>query len=248
MNALAAFVITITGAVGFFVFGLGLEVSVALVIVALLLRLSKSARKLGRFVELLAVFAFVSFLLAEFGIYYPYSYVVILTAMIPVVLMEGSWSEVLFFLPGLTARYFRHALVLALAASLVFVSYLHLRPLKAAANPVPAGWPADVLVVLGLGFAVYVALFEETLFRSILFARAEAATGTASAIFLQAFFYGLMHYRSGVPNGWAGVGMMFALAVGLGWLVRLTRSIYLSMMVRFITVFVIFLTLMVLRH
>jgi membrane protease YdiL (CAAX protease family) len=243
MIILAAFLITVAGGIGFFVLGLTLEVSVALLLVALLLRLASSTRKLGRFVEVLALFALVSFALGELGIHYPYSYILILSAMLPVVLMEGSWSEVLFFMPGLTGRFTKQAVTLALLASLGLALYLWLRSPAPADNPVPAGWPVDALVILGLGFSVYVALFEETIFRSILFARAEAATGTTSAIFLQAVFYGFLHYRSGMPNGWEGVGSMFALGLGLGWLVRLSRSIYLSMMVRFITVFVVFLTL-----
>lgn len=239
-----AFLITSLAGVGFFVFGFTLQIAAGLVLLALLLRWRPTTRRLGQYVELLAVFTVVSFVLTEFGIHYPYSYILILTAMMPVALLEGPWSETLLYMPGLTARFARPALIYGVLGSLALSLLLILYRPAVADNPVPAGWPVDALVILGLGFAVYVALFEETIFRSMLFARAEAAAGTTSAVFFQALFYGFLHYRSGIPKGWLGVAVMCALAIGLGWLVRTTRSVYLPILVRFLTALSVYITLL----
>ncbi|MCH8872733.1 CPBP family intramembrane metalloprotease [candidate division KSB1 bacterium] len=135
------------------------------------------------------------------------------------------------------------ALLIAAVSSLVFGTLVFVR-ISTIENPIPLDWPTDALIVLGLGFAFYLAIMEETIFRSFIFERTQQAAGSTYAVPIQGAFYGLMYYKTGVPSGVGGVifGSLFGMA--LGYLVKKSGSIYLSMMVNVIVTFIIFLELL----
>ena len=214
-----------------------------LFLLVLFTRFNLKTKALGRFSEILFVFCLISFIINTLGINYPESLIIIWTFLIILIFYEGpEWSK-LFFGFGETKTYFKLALLIAAVSSLVFGTLVFVR-ISTIENPIPLDWPTDALIVLGLGFAFYLAIMEETIFRSFIFERTQQAAGSTYAVPIQGAFYGLMYYKTGVPSGVGGVifGSLFGMA--LGYLVKKSGSIYLSMMVNVIVTFIIFLELL----
>jgi membrane protease YdiL (CAAX protease family) len=77
--------------------------------------------------------------------------------------------------------------------------------------------PVWALPFAGLGFALLNAAMEEISFRGIIFDALRGVLGTEPApLWVQAFLFGALHYRTGFPDGPAGVAMTFAFGVALG--------------------------------
>ena len=110
-------------------------------------------------------------------------------------------------------------------------------------NPVPLEWPIDASLILGLGFALYMAITNEIIFRSVLFQRIQAAAGSGAANFLQALFFGFMWYKTPVTNGVHGILLGGTFGLALGYLTPKSGSIYLSMFVHFLAIFMLFIEL-----
>jgi hypothetical protein len=80
--------------------------------------------------------------------------------------------------------------------------------------------PASVLggsVIAGIGFAVSNALFEELIFRGILFDAVESEWGGRIAVLGTGALFGFGHLH-GYPPGYLGAGMAAVYGVSLGWL------------------------------
>ncbi len=237
--------IAVTCGIGFFVIDKTLWLLPALFLLVLFTRFNVKTKAFGKFNEIIFVFCLISFIINELGISGPESLIIILTFLTLLIFYEGpEWSK-LFFGFGETKAYFKTALLVAAGSSLVFgiVVFWDISNVK---NPIPLEWPADALIVLGLGFAFYFAIMEETIFRSFIFERAQGAAGSTYAVPIQGAFYGLMYYKTGVPGGVAGVVVGTLFGVALGYLVKKSGSIYLSMMVHVIVTFIIFLELLIL--
>lgn len=243
MIAILGFIIATITSVAYYVFAQGLWVVVGLFVLTLATRFNRKMVDFGRLLEILFVFFLIAFVIFKLdAITYPYSLILILTALVALIFLEGpEWSK-LYFSPGKTRTFLRQALIIALSTSVVFGAWIFFRmpPQK---NPVPVNWPIDALIVAGIGFALYLAIMEEIIFRSFIFQRAKSAAGTKWAMPIQGTVYGLMHYRAGVPNGWEGVILAGLYGVGLGYLVKKSDSIYLSMLVNFLVTLVIFIEL-----
>jgi len=244
INILILLVTLILGIV-YFVLGKAVWLLAALFLLVLLTRFNAKTKELGKYSEILFVFCLISFIINTLGINYPESLVIVLTFLILLIFYEGpAWSK-LFFGFGETKTYFNTALLIAAASSLVFGAMIFFRR-STIENPIPLEWPADALIVLGLGFAFYLAIVEETIFRSFIFERAQGAAGSTYAVAIQGAFYGLMYYKTGVPAGIEGVVLGSLFGIALGYLVKKSGSIYLSMMVHVIVTFLVFLELLVL--
>lgn len=241
IQILALCTAVVTG-IGYFVFGQGIWVMSGLLLLTLLTRFNKRTQAFGKLVEILFIFCLISFLINQFGIYYPYSLIIVLTFLVILIFLEGpQWSQ-LYFLPGKSKNYFRLSMSFTAAIGLLYFLWIYFKS-SSIQNPVPVHWPIDTLIVLGFGFAIYLSIVEEIIFRSFIFERAKAVAGTNWAIPIQGSFYGLMHYRSGVPNGFEGVILGGLFGMGLGYLVKKTSSIYLSMFVHFIVTLLVFVEL-----
>lgn len=206
-------------------------------------RFNPKTKEFGKYSEILFVFCLISFIINTLGINYPESLIIIWTFLILLIFYEGpEWSK-LFFGFGETKIYFKLALLIAAVSSLVFGTLIFFR-ISTIENPIPLDWPTDVLIVLGLGFAFYLAIMEETIFRSFIFERAQGAAGSDYAVVIQGIFYGLMYYKTGVPGGIEGTVLGSLFGIALGYLVKKSGSIYLPMMVNVIVTFIIFLELL----
>ncbi|MFQ5705908.1 MAG: CPBP family intramembrane glutamic endopeptidase [bacterium] len=245
MISFLVFITAIIAGIGYFVLGQGLWVIVALLVVTLATRFREQTKSYGRFVEVVFLFCLVSFVIGQLGIHFPYSLIIVLASLIMLISLDGpAWGE-LYFLPALTHKYFKLSLVVAFLTLAVFGIWVFLK-VPAGENPVPLSWPLDTLIVMGVGFAFYLAIVEEIIFRSILLERVKSAAGINWAVPIQGTFYGLMHYRSGIPNGLGGVALVSCFGIGLGYLVKKSNSVYLSMLVNFVVTFLVFLELTVL--
>lgn len=245
----------------FFVLGKAIWTLAGLFVITIATRFNSKFEKFGKFTEMLFLFCLISFLTNQLsfadsirqqtrlqdapGISYPYSLIIIIAVLLLPVFYEGpEWSR-LFFAPGETKRYFKLSLGLTLFASIILGAAVFFQK-DGIENPVPLEWPIDTLIILGLGFAFYLAIIEETIFRSFILERAQSVVGMYYAIPIQGTFYGLMYYKSGVPGGAVGVISSALFGICLGYLVKKSGSIYLSMFVRFIVTFVLFLELTIL--
>ena len=244
INIFAVIVTVLTGLV-YFVLGQGLWLLPVLLLVIVFTRFREKTRELGKYVEMLFFFCLISVVINELGINYPYSLILILAALVILIFYEGpEWGR-LYFSVGKTKEFTRHSLLGAFLGVILLGGYIFFRR-NTLYNPVPLSWPIDALIIVGLGFAFYICIMEELLFRSFIYQRAEAATSPGLAVLLQGIFFGLMQYRIGVPSGLAGIVLGTLLGIALGYLVKKTNSIYLSMFARFIIVFVIFCELAIL--
>ena len=241
LTLLTAFV----SGIGYFVLGKALWVMIGLFLLTVIFRFNSKTQYFGKFVEILLIFCLISFLINELGIYYPYSLIIVLTSLVVAIFVEGpEWSK-LYFIPGKSNNNFKLSAILSLVVVLIFGLWIYFK-ISDIQNPVPLRWPLDSLIILGIGFAFYLSVIEEIIFRSFIFERAKSVAGTNWAIPVQGTFFGLMYYRSGVPNGLAGVILGGLFGMGLGYLVKKTGSIYLAMLVHFIVTFVIFVELTIL--
>ncbi len=230
---------------GYFVFGLQLWALGLLVLAALAARLNAGARPSGKLAEMLFLFLSLHLFLNELGIGYPYSLILILSGLSVMVFMEGPEWGALYFSFGSTARYFKLAVAIAAGLSAAIGLWIFYN-FEQIANPAPVAWPLDAVLVVALGFAVYMAITHEAIFRSYLMQRAVHALGGALGVSLMGVFYGLMYYRLPVINGVGGAGLGALLGVTLGWLTQKSDSIYLSMFVNFIVSGVVFMELIIL--
>ncbi len=242
---LAILSITLLSALAFFVLGVPLWTLAGLLLVTLLTRFRVRSRDMGRYFEMLLVFLAVWFFIRELNIGYPYSLILILAILVALIFYEGPEWGAFYFGAGQTGRYFRQALAAAVVFTILFGAFL-LYDFDIAENPAPYRWPLDVAVIAGIGFALYAALMHEILFRSFIYQRAVAATDDAFAVVVQALFYGLMYYNIPATNGPQGVVLGTLFGLTLGYLVKKSDSIYLSLFVNFIVVLVIFMELLVL--
>ncbi|MFQ5751616.1 MAG: CPBP family intramembrane glutamic endopeptidase, partial [bacterium] len=138
-----------------------------------------------------------------------------------------------------TKTYFKFSLILAIGSLLIFGSWIYFNISKIQ-NPVPVHWPFDTLIIIGIGFAIYLSVVEEIIFRSFIYERAKSATDAKIALPMQAALFGLMYYSHGIPDKIAGVILGSLLGMTSGYLVYKTNSIYLAILVHFIVTLGIF--------
>ena len=98
-----------------------------------------------------------------------------------------------------------------------------------------------LLILMGIGFAAINAVYEEGIFRSILFSYFSKEVGFIPALFLQAFWFSFMHYQTGFPSGSIGILMTFIFGIMMGYLVHRTRGILIPVIIHFVADISIFL-------
>ncbi len=100
--------------------------------------------------------------------------------------------------------------------------------------------PTLLLIPMGLGFAIINAVYEEFIFRSVLFSVFSKTIGFASALILQSIWFSFLHYQAGFPSGIVGAGLTFIFGLALGYLVKRTQGILLPIFIHFFADFSIF--------
>lgn len=242
MTQFISVIITLAGGVTLFVVGQAHWAVAVFLLTTLMTRFRADTSAIGKLFFMLFVFSAGSLALNEFGIHYPYSLILVLALLVVLIFYEGpEWGR-LYFGPGDTGRNFRFALLVIALGIIAFCGWIWFRR-AALPNPVPAGWPTDVLLVLGLGFAIYIGIVEEILFRSFILQRAREAVGDGAGLLLQASFYGLLHFRAGIPGNVDGAVLSAIWGLLLGLLVRKSGSIYLSMLAQTVVTLAIYIEL-----
>ncbi len=97
------------------------------------------------------------------------------------------------------------------------------------------------LVAAGIGFALVNAVYEEGIFRSILFSHFRAGTGLWPAVFLQAIWFSFLHYQAGFPSGISGIVLTFVFGLMTVYLLLRSGGILMPVLLHFIADFSIFL-------
>jgi membrane protease YdiL (CAAX protease family) len=196
------------------------------------------------------IFCLLTFVINELGIAYPYSNIFILTGLIGLFFLSGESWKGLYFGPGQTRHWTRRAFLIGLGFAAVVLILFALLPnnlQRLGVNPVPAGWPVDVLIVVGLGYALFSALMEETIFRSVMLAFSRSPLTPPLAVIAQGLVFGAMHYRVGFPSNIGGAVLSFIWGIVAGWLVIKSESIYPAYVMHFVIILTLFIGLVFLR-
>lgn len=250
MKKIVAFFGPTIAVVAYFVLGQPLWATAGLGVLTLIGLVLPSWRAAMGLARVVFVFCLLMFIINELGIAYPYSNIFVLTGVIGLFFLSGESWKGLYFGPGQTRHWTRRAFAIGLGFAAVVLALFALLPKSfpgLGPNPVPAGWPVDVLIIVGLGYATFSALMEETIFRSVMLAFSRPALTPPVAVIAQGFIFGAMHYRAGFPSH-AG-GAVLALIWGLiaGWLVLKADSIYPAFVMHFVVVLTLFIGLIFLQ-
>jgi membrane protease YdiL (CAAX protease family) len=93
--------------------------------------------------------------------------------------------------------------------------------------------PLDVMILVGIGWALLNSVSEEFIYRGLLYARLKDAAGVRAALAGQALVFGISHHWTRVPLGIPGMALSFLFALCLGWLVKRTGSLMAAIFVHF---------------
>ena len=242
VNSLA-FVLPLAAVAIYFFYGQPLWALIGLGVFTLLGNFFSSVRHALGFSRVVLLFGLFTYLINKFGIAYPYTNILVLTGLLGVFALTGMEWQALFFNAGETKRYSRTALLLAVAIAALILAVFYVVPNVLGANPTPKEWPADVIVVMALGYAIFSALMEETIFRSVMLAFARQHMSMNAAVVAQAAVFAAMHYRMGFPTQAAGAVLAFVWGLAAGWLVRKSDSVYPAYAMHFVLVLILFLAM-----
>jgi membrane protease YdiL (CAAX protease family) len=193
------------------------------------------------------VYSFWSFVIHHhrLGLAYPYSNILVLTGLAALFFLSGlSWKG-LYFGPGQTRRWTKPALSSGLVFAAVVLALFAWLPRDLAelgANPVSNKWLIDIpsAIVIGIGYAAFSALMEETIFRSIMMAFSRAHFSAPVAVVAQSVVFGAMHYRVGFPSSSGGAVLAAIWGLLAGWIVVKAESIYPAYIMHFVIVLTLF--------
>jgi len=93
--------------------------------------------------------------------------------------------------------------------------------------------PLEVMVLVGIGWALLNSVSEEFIYRGLLYTRLKDSAGVRTALLAQALIFGIAHHWTKVPLGIPGMAMSFLFALALGWLVKRTGSLMAAIFVHF---------------
>ena len=196
------------------------------------------------------VFCLLMFIINQLGIAYPYSNIFVLTGLIGLFFLSGQSWKGLYFGPGQTRQWTGRAFIIGLGFAVVVLALFALLPenlQELGANPVPLGWPLDVLVVVAIGYAAFSTVMEETIFRSVMVAFSRSHLTPPVAVMAQGVVFGAMHYRVGFPSNIGGAVLAFIWGLLAGWLVLKSDSIYPAYVMHFVVVLTLFVGLIFLH-
>ena len=229
--------------VAYFVFGEALWAIAALALFAGTGLISPEWKRATGLARVLLAFCLFTFAINQLGIAYPYSNIFVLTGLLGLFFFTGQEWQGLYFQRGQAGKWMRPAVALGAGLAVIILALHQWRPEWTGSNPVPRDWPVDVLLVLGLGYAAFSAVTEETIFRSILVAFGRPQLRAPVAVVAQGIVFGAMHYRAGFPSGFAGALLALFWGLVAGWLVLKADSIFPAYVMHFVVVLVLFMGL-----
>lgn len=200
-------------------------------LLTLALRFRPTTRVIGRSVEILAIALAAIFVLDKLGVTIIFVYKTVIAGLIFfVVLME---RDHFFSTDVRTEGFYRHLRLCSLAAlgAVAVVAVGHFVYRGESFGIVRA--PMEVMILVGIGWAVLNTSAEEFIYRGILFSRLKENMHPTLALVVQAGVFGLAHFWTKVPLGWPGALMAFLFGLLLGWLVRKTESLLSAIYVHF---------------
>jgi len=231
----------------YFVLGQPLWATVGLGILALFGFIFPSWRAAMGLSRVVFIFCLLTFIINELGIAYPYSNIFVLTGLLGLFFLSGESWKGLYFGPGQTRQWTRRAFLIGLGFATGVLMLFAFLPEQLGANPVPAGWPIDVLIVVAIGYAAFSALMEEAIFRSVMIAFSRSHLTPSVAVMAQGLVFGAMHYRVGFPSNAGGALLSLIWGLLAGWLVLKADSIYPAFVMHFVVVLTLFVGLIFLR-
>jgi membrane protease YdiL (CAAX protease family) len=111
----------------------------------------------------------------------------------------------------------------------------------------PIDTPLDVLILVSIGYALFSALMEETIFRSVMVAFSRSHLSPPAAMVAQGVVFGAMHYRVGFPSHAGGAALSLIWGLLAGWLVLKADSIYPAYVMHFVVVLALFVGLILMN-
>ncbi len=206
-----------------------------LALAVLITQYSQPAKFLHEAVEFIFLFFCLSQIIEHLELekFFPAGNVVILTALLLFLLiLKGKKRPELFLIRGDSRGMLAYVVVFsALSIAALAGWFLNLN-----GNPYAKFLPAvdlPMLLLLGLGFALFNAVYEEIIFRGMLLSIFSIQLGLAAAIVLQACWFGCLHFRSGFPSGYLGMGLTFIFGSMMGYLTFRTRGIVIPVITHF---------------
>ena len=240
---MAALVLLLAAVLTSYVAGQALWGTAALIVLTLLSHRIAIFNDVSGLAKALLVYCLLDFLINNLGLAYPYSNIFIVTGLLGLFFTSGLNWKTFYFGPGQSGAWGKKALLSGVLIAVVILGVFYLQPGVLGENPTPKEWPIDVLIVVGLGYATFSALIEETIFRSTILAFARQHLGIIPAVIAQAVVFGAMHYRISFPS--ESLGAVFALFWGLiaGWITVKADSIYPAYLMHFVVVLILFIGL-----
>jgi len=104
--------------------------------------------------------------------------------------------------------------------------------------------PLEVMVLVGIGWALLNSVSEEFIYRGLLYTRLKDTAGIRIALPGQALVFAIAHHWTKVPLGISGMAMSFLFALALGWLVKRTGSLMAAIFVHFWVDLALFITVL----
>ena len=93
--------------------------------------------------------------------------------------------------------------------------------------------PLEVMVLVGIGWALLNSVSEEFIYRGLLYTRLKETMGVRGTLLVQALIFGIAHHWTKVQLGIPGMALSFLFALSLGWLVKRTGSLMAAIFVHF---------------
>jgi len=192
-------------------------------VLTLSLRFRSSTRAAGRLTEVLVIAFAVIFVLNRLGVAIIFVYKsLIAISLFCLVLLEHDGLLRIYLRESLFFDHFRLcSLVAFIGVTVVAVGNLFYRGESFPLVKVPP----EIMILVGVGWAVLNTASEEIIYRGLLLSRLEENVGAPGAILLQGIIFGIAHFWTKVPLGIPGALLSFAFAISLGWLVKKTRSL-----------------------
>lgn len=218
---------------------------ITFMIVIIILILSKYSIKLNPLrhtLEIVVLFIVLEFFFLEIGLYslFPLNHVLTLLVLFIFLLRFKKISRGdLFLRKGVI----KHSVGISVCFAILSISALSVWFLLHKENPYAKLIPdasTVILIFLGIGFSLINGIYEESIFRSILIRHFSNFMGFPAALILQAIWFSFLHYQAGFPSGVLGILLTFIFGIMMGYLVKRTRGLMLSIVVHVVADFVVF--------
>ena len=200
-------------------------------LLTLLLRFRPATRSMGLITEVAAVALAAVLVLSRLGLDIIFAYKAVVAILLFVlVLLEKDDIPKIFSRRG----EFYSTIKVSAPAALIGVAVVAIGHLVYRGNAFTmVRVPLEVMVLVGIGWALLNSVSEEFIYRGLLYTRLKDVSGVRWALVGQALIFGIAHNWTKVPLGIPGMALSFLFAFSLGWLVKRTGSLMAAIFVHF---------------